>query len=95
MVNGGLRGNLVPALPANDASNAQATGADRPPWREHETIADPPARPTVRASLLACTAISLVALWIAAFEMPVGDLPGLVLFPVLPLTAMAFIACSL
>jgi hypothetical protein len=40
-------------------------------------------------------AISLVVLWIAAFEMPVGDLPWLVLFPVLPLAPLAFVACSL
>jgi hypothetical protein len=50
---------------------------------------------SVCASLLACTAISLTALWIAAFAMPMGDLPGVVFYPLLPLTVLAFIACCL
>src|ERR1700755_1650374 len=53
-----------------------------------------PARPSPRPGLLACMAVSLLALWIAAFKMPFADLPsGLVLFPLLPLTALAFTAC--
>jgi hypothetical protein len=60
-----------------------------------EMAAAAPATPSVRASLLTCTAISLIALWIAAFEMPIGDLPGLVFYPVLPLTALSFAACCL
>ncbi len=55
-----------------------------------------PARPSVGAGLLACVTVSLLALWIAAFEMPFADLPsGLVLFPLLPLVALAFPACGL
>jgi hypothetical protein len=61
-----------------------------------QTSAATPARPSVRASLLACVTVSLLALWIAAFEMPFADLPsGFVLFPVLPLTILAFPACGL
>jgi hypothetical protein len=54
-----------------------------------------PARPSVRASLLVCATVSLLALWIAAFETPMGELPGLVLFPVLPLTLLSLFACCL
>jgi hypothetical protein len=61
-----------------------------------EMTAEAPARPSVRASLLACSAVSLLALWIAAFEMPMADLPsGFMFFPVLPLTALAFVGCCL
>jgi hypothetical protein len=61
-----------------------------------QTTATTPAKPSVRASLLACVAVSLLALWIAAFEIPFADLPsGFVLFPVLPLTVLAFLACGL
>jgi hypothetical protein len=60
------------------------------------TTAAIPARPSVRAGLLACVTVSLLALRIAAFEMPFVDLPsGFVLFPVLPLTLLAFLACCL
>jgi hypothetical protein len=60
------------------------------------TTAAIPAQPSVRASLLACVTVSLLALWIAAFEMPFSDLPsGFVLFPLLPLTALAWLACGL
>jgi len=53
-------------------------------------------QPSVRASLMACAAVSLLALWIAAVEMPMADLPsGFMFFPVLPLTALAFVACCL
>jgi hypothetical protein len=63
---------------------------------DQQTSAATPARPSVRASLLACMTVSLIALWIAAFEMPFADLPsGFVLFPVLPLTILAFLACCL
>jgi hypothetical protein len=61
-----------------------------------QTTVATPAKPSVRASLLACVTISLLALWIAAFEMPFADLPsGFVLFPGLPLTVLAFLACCL
>jgi hypothetical protein len=63
---------------------------------EQQVIAATPARPSVRAGLLACVTISLIALWIAAFEMPLADLPsGFVLFPVLPLAALSFLGCCL
>jgi hypothetical protein len=59
-----------------------------------QSTAATPAQPSVRAGLLACVAVSLLALWIAAFEMPFADLPsGFVPFPLLPLTALAFTAC--
>jgi hypothetical protein len=61
---------------------------------EPEMTAAAPALPSVRAGLLSCTSVALIALWIAAFEMPDGDLPGLVFYPLLPLTALAFVACS-
>jgi hypothetical protein len=60
-----------------------------------EITADVPAGASVRTSLLTCAAISLIALWIAAFEMPMDDLQGLVFFPLLPLTALALVGCSL
>lgn len=61
-----------------------------------ETTANTGVEPSVRASLMACAAVSLLALWIAAVEMPMADLPsGLMFFPVLPLTALAFVACCL
>jgi len=63
---------------------------------DQQTNAATPARPSVRASLLASMTVSMLALWIAAFEMPFADLPsGSVPFPVLPLTALAFLACCL
>jgi hypothetical protein len=54
-----------------------------------------PAGASVRAGLLSCATVALIALWIAAFEMPMDDLPGLVFFPLLPLTALALVGCSL
>jgi hypothetical protein len=54
-----------------------------------------PAEPSVRAGLLSCASVALIALWIAAFEMPMDDLPWLVFFPVLPLTVLALVGCSL
>jgi hypothetical protein len=61
-----------------------------------EITADTTAEPSVRASLLACSGASLLALWIAAIEMPMADLPsGFMFFPVLPLTALAFVGCCL
>jgi hypothetical protein len=60
-----------------------------------EMTAVAPAVPSVRASLLTCATVSLIALWIAAVEMPVGDLPGLVFFPLLPLTALSFLGYCL
>ncbi len=57
--------------------------------------AEAPARPSVRGCLLACSAVSSLALWIAAIEMPMSDMPGFVFFPVMPLTALAFLACCL
>ena len=63
---------------------------------DQQTTPASPANLSVRASLLACVTVSLLALWIAAFEMPFADLPsGFVLFPVLPLTVLAFFACGL
>jgi hypothetical protein len=60
-----------------------------------QTTAATRARPSIRAGLLSSVAISSLALWIAAFEMPFADLPsGFVLFPLLPLTALAFLACG-
>jgi hypothetical protein len=53
------------------------------------------AEPSVRAGLSSCVAVALLALWIAAFEMPMDDLPGLIFFPVLPLTGLALAGCSL
>jgi hypothetical protein len=53
-----------------------------------------PTGPSVRAGLLSCATVALIALWIAAFEAPDGDLPGLVFFPLLPLTVLAFVGCS-
>ena len=61
-----------------------------------QATAASPSRPSVRAGLLACVAVSLIVLWIAAFEMPFSDLPsGFVLFPVLPLAALSFVGCCL
>jgi hypothetical protein len=58
--------------------------------------ADTRPEPSVRAGLIACSAVSLLALWIAALEMPMADLPsGFMFFPVLPLTALGFVACCL
>jgi hypothetical protein len=73
------------------------------PGRRPSSMADPgpemttaaPAGPSVRAGLLSCATVALVALWIPAFEMPMDDLPGLVFFPLLPLTALALVGCSL
>jgi hypothetical protein len=63
---------------------------------DQQTTPASPAKLSVRASLLACVTVSLLALWIAAFEMPFADLPsGFVLFPMLPLTVLAFFACGL
>jgi hypothetical protein len=53
------------------------------------------AEPSVRAGLLSCAGVALITLWIAAFETPMDDLPGLIFFPVLPLTALALVGCSL
>jgi hypothetical protein len=73
------------------------------PGRRPSSMADPgpemtaaaPAGPSVHAGLLSCATVALVALWIAAFEKPMDDLPGLVFFPLLPLTALALVGCSL
>jgi hypothetical protein len=50
---------------------------------------------SIRGSLLACTAVCLIALWIAAFEMPFADVAEAVLLPFFLLAALAFVACCL
>ena len=53
-------------------------------------------RPSVRAALVATTAISAVALWIAIFELSMSNWPSaFVLLGVLPLTALLLCGCSL
>src|SRR5262245_62057918 len=54
------------------------------------------ARPSVRAGVLATTIVSLVTLVIATFELSMGDFPSaLVLLGIVPLAALAFLACLL
>jgi len=53
------------------------------------------AGPSVRPSLLTCVAVSLLALWIAAVEMPMADLPSGLVFFLLPPTFLALVACGL
>lgn len=55
-----------------------------------------PARPSVRAALLAATLISAVTLSIATFELSMADWPsGLVLLGVVPLVALMFCGFAL
>ena len=54
------------------------------------------ARPSARAGVLATAIVSLVTLTIATFELSMGDFPSaMVLFGILPLTALLFFACLL
>lgn len=81
MVNGALR----PPFPGSARRAMAAT----------ETT-NPPARPSVRAGVLAAGTVSLVTLCIATFELSMGDFPSaLVLMGILPLTALLFFACLL
>ena len=55
-----------------------------------------PARPSVRAALLAALVVSAVTLGIATFELSMADWPsGFVLLELVPLTALTFIGCGL
>jgi hypothetical protein len=55
-----------------------------------------PAKPSVRAALVACTTISIVTLLIATFELSMADWPsGLVLLGIFPLLALLFLGSSL
>ena len=55
-----------------------------------------PARPSVRAALLAALVISAVTLGIATFELSMADWPsGFVLLVLVPWTALTFIGCGL
>ena len=52
------------------------------------------ARPSVRAALVATTAICAGTLLLATFELSLADWPsGLVLLGILPLTALSFLSC--
>ena len=55
-----------------------------------------PARPSVRAALLATTVISALTLALATFELSMADWPsGVVLLGVVPLAALLFFGCGL
>jgi hypothetical protein len=55
-----------------------------------------PARPSVRAALLATTVISVLTLALATFELSMADWPsGVVLLGVVPLAALLFFGCGL
>jgi hypothetical protein len=92
MVNGALRPKR--SLPG---TRIERRGGRRRPrfmadLTEEMTTTAPAA--IVRASLLSCVTVSLIALRIAAFENPMDDVPGWSCFALLPLTALALTACS-
>ena len=91
MVNGALSPEPVDAIAIERAGPCRRPIFMTGPGQQ--TTVTTPAAPSVRACLLTCAAVCLILLSIAAFEMPMGDLPGLVLFPVLPLTAFSFVGC--
>jgi hypothetical protein len=61
-----------------------------------QTTTTAAATPSVRAGVLASTAVSIVTLLIATFELSMADWPSsFVLLVVLPLAALTFIGCGL
>ena len=80
MVNGALR-SAHRAMTGVETTSAGTTAA---------------AKPSVRGGVLAATVVALVTLFIATFELSMGDFPSaLVLMAILPLTALLFFACLL